>query len=87
RHSPPDAPPTLTAEALPDRLTVRIAGDTTGAAVDGERESPSLRLSRDLTEAMGGTVEHTAGGGAASVTITLPTVAYHPEAYHPDPEG
>ncbi|MDW6064814.1 DUF4118 domain-containing protein [Streptomyces sp. FXJ1.4098] len=82
RHSPPDAPPTLTAEALPGRLTVRIAGDTTGGAVDGERESPSLRLSRDLTEAMGGTVEHTTGGGAASVTITLPTVAYHP-----DPEG
>lgn len=81
RHSPPDAPPALTAEVEPDRVTVRItratADDTAGAPAGREGEGSALRLSRDLVEAMGGTVEHTTDG-APSVTLKLPTSAPRP---------
>ncbi|MFG2631187.1 hypothetical protein [Streptomyces sp. NPDC048473] len=36
---------------------------------------PTLRLSRDLTETMGGTLEPAASGPAFAVTLTLPTAA------------
>ncbi|MEU1799445.1 DUF4118 domain-containing protein [Streptomyces sp. NPDC019937] len=78
RHSPPDAPPTLTAEARPGHLTLRLT-DGTGSGPTGARtNSLSFRLSRDLAEAMGGTLEPTTTGGTFSVTLTLPTAAPRP---------
>ncbi|MET7902989.1 hypothetical protein ABZS86_16540 [Streptomyces sp. NPDC005355] len=62
RHSTPDAPPTLTAEARPGRLTVRITDGTADAPTGARADSLPLRLSRDLTEAMGGTLEAAAPG-------------------------
>ncbi|MEU9795780.1 DUF4118 domain-containing protein [Streptomyces sparsogenes] len=91
RHSPPDAPPTLTAEVLPDRLVVRIATGAPGAPANGGTvtdragDSLPLRLSRDLTEAMGGALDTTTGHGFA-VTLTLPTSAGRP-APAPDHQG
>ncbi|MFE2183977.1 DUF4118 domain-containing protein [Streptomyces sp. NPDC059455] len=78
RHSPPDAPPTLTAEARRGRLRIRITdGTVPGAArAPARADTLPLRLSRDLGEAMGGTLEHTRTGGAFSVTLTLPTAAH-----------
>ncbi|MCQ4044769.1 DUF4118 domain-containing protein [Streptantibioticus rubrisoli] len=81
RHSPQDRPPTLTAEVLPDRLLVRLTdgtADTTspGTVPDSRPDSLELRLSRDLAEAMGGTLEHTMNGSAFSVTLTFPTSAH-----------
>ncbi|MEU0395887.1 hypothetical protein ABZ208_24490 [Streptomyces sp. NPDC006208] len=38
-------------------------------------DSLPLRLSRDLTETMGGTLEPDAGGPAFAVRVTLPTAA------------
>ncbi|MFI9722776.1 DUF4118 domain-containing protein [Streptomyces sp. NPDC052396] len=68
RHSPPGRSPVLTAEVLPDRLAVRLAG-----FFGRERgDSLPLRLSRDLVEAMGGTLE-LSGEAVLSVTLTLPT--------------
>ncbi|MFD8158495.1 sensor histidine kinase [Streptomyces malaysiensis] len=90
RHSPPGAPPTLTAEARPGHLTVRITDGTgpdtesDGSRADARADSLPLRLSRDLGEAMGGTLDHTATGGAFSVTLTLPTAAHR---IAPSPAG
>ncbi|GGU60810.1 sensor histidine kinase [Streptomyces albospinus] len=78
RHSPPGQPPTLTARTLPHHLAVRI---TDGAEPD--TDSPSqpradglpLRLARDLTEAMAGTLKPSVTGPAFSVTVTFPTSA------------
>ncbi|WP_065967740.1 sensor histidine kinase [Streptomyces sparsogenes] len=93
RHSPPDAPPTLTAETLPDRLTVRIADGAIGAPANGGAvtdrpgDSLPLRLSRDLTEAMGGALDTTTTTGHGfAVTLTLPTTAGRP-APAPDHQG
>jgi two-component system, OmpR family, sensor histidine kinase KdpD len=80
RNSPPDRPPTLTGEVLPDRLVITLAdgiGEAPGAT--GNRaDSLALRLSRDLVEAMGGTLEPTAAGSAFSVRLALPTSAGRP---------
>ncbi|MCQ6246051.1 DUF4118 domain-containing protein [Streptomyces malaysiensis] len=90
RHSPPGAPPTLTAEARPGHLTIRITDGTgpdtesDGSRVDARADSLPLRLSRDLGEAMGGTLDHTTTGGAFSVTLTLPTAAHR---IAPSPAG
>ncbi|MFD8093661.1 sensor histidine kinase [Streptomyces malaysiensis] len=90
RHSPPGAPPTLTAEARPGHLTIRITDGTgpdtesDGSRADARADSLPLRLSRDLGEAMGGTLDHTATGGAFSVTLTLPTAAHR---IAPSPAG
>ncbi|MFK4185346.1 DUF4118 domain-containing protein [Streptomyces sparsogenes] len=97
RHSPADAPPTLTAETLPDRLTVRIADGAIGAPAPGAPanggtvtdrpgDSLPLRLSRDLTEAMGGTLDTTTTGHVFAVTLTLPTSAGRPVPA-PDHQG
>ncbi|MFJ3339417.1 DUF4118 domain-containing protein [Streptomyces sp. NPDC086766] len=70
RHSPPERPPTLTADALDGRLRVRVAGGPGGAPRAG---TLTQRLSRDLTEAMGGTLETASDNGREfSVTLTLP---------------
>ncbi|MFE9060110.1 DUF4118 domain-containing protein [Streptomyces violaceusniger] len=78
RHSTPDAPPTLTAEARPERLTVRITDGTTSEPNGSRADSLPLRLSRDLTEAMGGTLNHTSRRRAFAVTLTLPTSTHRP---------
>lgn len=86
RHSPPGRPPILAAEALTDRLRISI---TDGAAEEGSHEparttprngagraqSLALRLSREITEAMGGALETAADGPAFSVTVTVPASA------------
>ncbi|GAA1905319.1 sensor histidine kinase [Streptantibioticus ferralitis] len=87
RRSPKGRPPTLTAEVLPDRLRIRVTDgmDQAGpeAAVpsasglpDALSDSLALRLSRDLTEAMGGTLEPTTEGPAFCVTLDFPTSAH-----------
>ncbi|MBW8090731.1 sensor histidine kinase KdpD [Streptomyces hygroscopicus subsp. hygroscopicus] len=78
RHSPPGAPPALSAEALPGHLAVRIT-DGTGSPPGGARaDTLPLRLSRDLAEAMGGTLTPVTDGAAFSVTLTLPASAHCP---------
>ncbi|MFE1931234.1 DUF4118 domain-containing protein [Streptomyces sp. NPDC059474] len=77
RHSTPDTPPALTAEARPERLTVRITDGTTSEPNGSRADSLPLRLSRDLTEAMGGTLDHTTGPRAFAVTLTFPTSTHH----------
>ncbi|WP_372404705.1 DUF4118 domain-containing protein [Streptomyces luteireticuli] len=76
--------PALTARVADDRLIMRMGGaggetDTAaapGGGATGERaENLSLRLARDLVEAMGGTLE----GTGQVVTLALPVVARHPE--------
>ncbi|MDF3289665.1 sensor histidine kinase [Streptomyces silvisoli] len=81
RHSPEGRPPTLTAEVLPDRLLIRVTDgivDNTSraSAPDARSDSLALRLARDLTEAMGGTLEPATSGPAFSVTLTFPTSAH-----------
>ena len=77
RHSPVGEPPTLTAEARSGRLRVRITDGTALGPPGARADSLPLRLSRDLAEAMSGTLDHTtADGGAFSVTLTLPTSAH-----------
>ncbi|MDT0468795.1 sensor histidine kinase [Streptomyces gibsoniae] len=69
-HSPAGRPPTLTAEAFDGRLRIRLTGGPDGAP---RADSLALRLSQDLTEAMGGTLEPTYDDGRLfSVTLTLP---------------
>ncbi|MFE7233482.1 hypothetical protein ACFVAF_23040 [Streptomyces sp. NPDC057596] len=74
-HSPAGRPPTLTAEAFDGRLRIRLTGGADGAQ---RADSLTLRLSQDLTEAMGGTLEPTYDDGRLfSVTLTLPAAAIH----------
>lgn len=76
RHSPPQRPPALTAEVLEGRLRIRLTGGPDGAPPP---DSLTLRLSRDLTEAMGGTLEPADDGGRLfSVTLTLPAASTRP---------
>ncbi|MGW1075994.1 DUF4118 domain-containing protein [Streptomyces sp. NPDC002537] len=78
RNSPADRSPTLTADVLAGRLAVRVTDGTDPGSpgVRGDRAtSLALRLSRDLAEAMGGTLEPTAADGF-SVTLSLPTAAH-----------
>ncbi|MFD4138591.1 DUF4118 domain-containing protein [Streptomyces sp. NPDC058572] len=81
RHSPPDRPPRFTAEVRPAHLEIQVtdgatvgSDDTSRGGRSGRRtDSLPLRLSRDLTETMGGTLEPDAGGPAFAVRVTLPT--------------
>ncbi|MCC3769660.1 DUF4118 domain-containing protein [Streptomyces sp. UNOC14_S4] len=77
RHGPAGRSPALTAEVLADRLAVCLADGADGPGpVPADRAgSLPLRLSRDLAEAMGGTLETTTAPGFA-VTLTLPTAAH-----------
>lgn len=62
RYSPPGSPPLLTASARGDRVELRGLG---------------LAVSRDLTEAMGGTLrpEQTPGGGLTMI-ISMPAAGH-----------
>ena len=81
RHSPPGHPPTLVAKARPGHLEIRVAdglgtGEAAPAARPNQRaDTLPLRLSRDLTETMGGTLDPATTAGAFSVRITLPTAS------------
>lgn len=83
RHRPPDRPPRFTAEVRPAHLEIQVtdgatvgSDDTSRGGRSGRRtDSLPLRLSRDLTETMGGTLEPDAGGTAFAVRVTLPTAA------------
>ncbi|MEE1806644.1 sensor histidine kinase [Streptomyces sp. BE133] len=85
RHSPPDRPPVFTAEVRAGRVRIRVEdgvpvrGPELGAAASrapGTRaDSLALRLSRDLAEAMDGTLETTTEGPAFSAMLTLPSSA------------
>ncbi|MFF2958989.1 DUF4118 domain-containing protein [Streptomyces sp. NPDC057963] len=82
RHSPPERPPAFTAEVRAGRVTILVedgVSDPGPEAGPGASRPPgtragslALRLSRDLTEAMDGTLETTAEGSAFSVMLTLP---------------
>ncbi|WP_116215143.1 sensor histidine kinase [Streptomyces olivoreticuli] len=78
RHSPADRSPALTADVTADRLAVHVSDGAGGSAGGrGDRAGIlSLRLSGDLAEAMGGTLEPAVTPDAGfSVTLTLPTAA------------
>ncbi|WP_197370123.1 sensor histidine kinase, partial [Streptomyces clavuligerus] len=82
RNSAPGAPPSVVARALPGKLAVRVTDGGSPAPPAGDRppgaraEGIAQRLSRELTEAMGGALT-AAGtrGGRFTVTLTLPAVA------------
>lgn len=79
RRGGTDTPSALTAEVSDHRLIVRV----TGAGTEAGAGSLSLRLARDLAEAMGGTLRTRADrhrGTGWTVTLTLPVVARHPGA-------
>lgn len=92
RRSPPGAPPALTAEAPPGRLVIRMtdgAGEpepeagphyVSPGAPGARADSLALRLSRDVAEVMGGTLDimPTGSGAAFSVTLALPAAAPRP---------
>ncbi|MFD4230377.1 DUF4118 domain-containing protein [Streptomyces sp. NPDC058545] len=82
RHSPPDRPPVFTAEVRAGHLRIRVEDgmgpepSTAASRVPGTRaDSLALRLSRDLAEAMDGTLETTTEGPAFSAMLTLPSSA------------
>ncbi|MFD5057628.1 MULTISPECIES: sensor histidine kinase [unclassified Streptomyces] len=85
RHSPPDRPPLFTAEVRAGQLRIRVEDgmpdrgpelSTAASRVPGTRaDSLALRLSRDLAEAMDGTLETTTEGPAFSVMLSLPSSA------------
>jgi two-component system, OmpR family, sensor histidine kinase KdpD len=68
-----DTPPAITAASYPDLVEVRITVKGPAEPHGSEPDSPGLRLSRDLTEAMGGTLRCAEGpDGDRAVIITLP---------------
>ncbi len=93
RHSPPDRPPACTAEVLPDRLKISIMDGPDGSDRQSTRsaaapsrpvgtrsDSLAVRLARDLTEAMGGTLQPATTDAVFSVVLTFPTSARRPLA-------
>ncbi|MFB6558299.1 DUF4118 domain-containing protein [Streptomyces sp. NPDC056400] len=83
RHSPPDRRARLTAETRPGLVEIHItdgAGEGAEEAASGappvrSADSLALRMSRDLTETMGGTLERSTVGSGFAVTLTLPAAA------------
>ncbi|MEV6161194.1 DUF4118 domain-containing protein [Streptomyces sp. NPDC052052] len=87
RHSPPDRPPAVTAEVRDTCVRIRVADGAPGAAAEpvttgpsggppaGRADSLALRLSRDMVEAMDGTLETATDESAFSATLTLPSSA------------
>ncbi|CAM5319959.1 DUF4118 domain-containing protein [Streptomyces abikoensis] len=76
RGGGPGISPALTAEVSDDRLIMRM----TGVGAEAEAGGRSVRLARDLVEAMGGTLETRAEGRRGTertVTLALPVVARH----------
>ncbi|MCK7622203.1 DUF4118 domain-containing protein [Streptomyces sp. RS10V-4] len=77
RHSPPDRPPLITAENRDGRVAIRVADGSGGPAAATGPAGPradglALRLSRDLAEAMGGSLKTSRRGGGYAVALTLP---------------
>ncbi len=89
-HSPADAPPALTAAVTGSEVTICVTDQGEGRAAgngNGNGNGLSLRLARDLAEAMGDTIrsERTPDGGRR-VAIILPAAirpARHPAHAHP----
>ncbi|MFI2187039.1 DUF4118 domain-containing protein [Streptomyces sioyaensis] len=84
RHSPPDRPPFFTAEARSAQVEIQVRDGhpgpgqdppTVSRAVRARSDGLPLRVSRDLIEAMDGTLATTARDGAFLVTLTLPCSA------------
>jgi two-component system sensor histidine kinase KdpD len=85
RHSPPDRPPIFFAQLRGDRLVIRVqdgipeqspeSGTEPSRAPSTRADGLALRLSRDVAEAMDGTLETTDDGPVFSVTLTLPSCA------------
>lgn len=83
-RSPTERSPLLAAEARSGQVEIRVTDGTDGGARGVERETPgrgvaadslTLRISRDLTETMGGTLETVATGPGFAVRLTLPAAA------------
>lgn len=86
RHSPTGQPPVITVELMPGgRLALHITDGTDGSPVPAERRrSLALRLSRDLVEAMGGSLRSPGARAAAfAVTLVLPASAAPPRSAAP----
>nr|WP_237522290.1 DUF4118 domain-containing protein [Streptomyces sp. SID1328] len=86
RHSPPDRPPVFCARVRGGSLVIRVEDGMREQDTESSTPAPraprtcradslTLRLSRDLTEAMDGTLETTDDGPVFSVTLTLPSCA------------
>ncbi|MFJ9614436.1 DUF4118 domain-containing protein [Streptomyces noursei] len=81
RHSPPGRPPVVTAETHDGRVAIRVTDGSGGegaaaAGRSGSRaDSLALRLSRDLAEAMDGSLRTSGRGSAFTVTLSLPSSA------------
>ncbi|MDV9186977.1 DUF4118 domain-containing protein [Streptomyces sp. SR27] len=85
RRTPPEEPARLTAEVRSGRLVIRV-GDATGAGAGSAApmttaspptDSVILRLARDLTEAMGGTLDSLTPGPRFAMALTLPAAVPH----------
>ncbi|WP_405763073.1 DUF4118 domain-containing protein [Streptomyces sp. NBC_00045] len=83
RHSPPDRRARLTAETRPGLVEIHITdgtregaeGTASGTPPVHTADSLALRMSRDLTETMGGTLEPTTTGPGFALKLTLPAAA------------
>ncbi|MFB6775838.1 DUF4118 domain-containing protein [Streptomyces sp. NPDC056352] len=87
RNSPPDRPPAVTAEVLDMCVTIRVVDGAPGGTAEsmttgasgwspaGRADSLALRLSRDMVEAMDGSLETATDESAFSATLTLPSSA------------
>lgn len=83
RQSPADRPARVTAQVRPGFLEIRVT-DGNGEAAEGAAAGPhrgrspeslALRLSRDLAEVMGGTLEPAVRRDGFAMRLTLPTAA------------
>ncbi|MGW8762489.1 DUF4118 domain-containing protein [Streptomyces sp. NPDC055815] len=92
RHAPPERPAHLTAGTGPGHVAVhvtdgngdRTAGSTaSGTEADRTEDSVVLRLSRDLAEAMGCTLEPVPSAPGFAMVLTLPTAAHQPAFRRP----
>ncbi|WP_327300098.1 hypothetical protein [Streptomyces goshikiensis] len=86
RHSPPDRPARLTGMTRAGQVEIHMTNGTNDAVQGAERgthpsrtpDSLTLRMCRDLTETMGGTLETAAAGPGFAVTLTLPAASRRP---------
>ncbi|MEY2270071.1 DUF4118 domain-containing protein [Streptomyces virginiae] len=83
RHSPPDRPARLTGKTRSGQVEIHMTDGTNDEVQGAERgthpsrtpDSLTLRMCRDLTETMGGTLETAPVGPGFAVTLTLPAAA------------
>ncbi|WP_438295515.1 universal stress protein [Streptomyces sp. HUAS TT7] len=83
RHSPSGQPPMIDAAAPSGRVEVRISHTTTEAPTGAD---PLLHLSRELVEAMDGSLSVTARPGGLTVVVSMPSAALANPAM-PDESG